>query len=173
MAPEDKEEAEEEEALEGGSAEANCGVAPEAEEAEEAAALEFALAEASRGVAPEEEEEAEEEAALEGGSAEASGVGLNAGGQRSRVGASGGPMEPRAASTTTEGQVHDLASTEFAVQTVAAANGSEAGGGGTAVVEETAQGVALEEEEAEEAAALASVSVNVSGGGMKTASSLV
>jgi hypothetical protein len=79
-------------------------------------------------------------------------------------------MEPTAASTTTEGQVHDLASTEFAVQTVAAAKGSEAGGGSTAVVKETAQGVSSEEEEAEEDAALANVSVNVNDGGMKTAS---
>jgi hypothetical protein len=53
-------------------------------------------------------------------------------------------MEPTAASTTTEGQVHDRASTKVAVQTVAAAKGSEAGGG-TVVVEETAQGVAPEE----------------------------
>jgi hypothetical protein len=85
------------------------------------------------------------------------------------VGASRGPIEPTAASTTTRGQVHDRASTEVAVQTVAAVKGNEAGGG-KAVVEETAQGVALEEEGAEEAAAMASVSVNVSGGGMKTAS---
>ena len=78
-------------------------------------------------------------------------------GHISRVGASGGPTEPTAASKTTRGQVHDSASTEVAVQTVAAVKGSEAGGGGKAVVEEMAQGVAVEEEGAEEAAALASV----------------
>jgi hypothetical protein len=104
-----------------------------------------------------EEDEAAEKAALEGGSAETSGGKVKTGEQRSRVGASGGPMEPTAASTTTEGQVHDRASTEVAVQTVAAVKVSEAGGGGKAVVEATAQGLALEEEGAEEAAALASV----------------
>jgi hypothetical protein len=112
--------------------------------------------ETARGVAPE-EEKVEEEAVLEDGSAEASGGGMNTGRHRSRLGATGGPMEPKAASTTTRGQVHDRARTEVAVQTVAGAKGSEAGGGGTAVVEETAQGVALEENKAEEAAALASV----------------
>jgi hypothetical protein len=111
---------------------------------------------ASRDVAPV-EEVAEEEAALEGSSANASRDGVQAGGLRCRVGARCGQIEPTAASTSTEGQVHYRASTEVAVQTVAAAKGSEAGGDGTAVVEETAQGVALEEEEAEEAAALASV----------------
>jgi hypothetical protein len=208
VAPEE-EEAEEEEALEGGSAEASRGVGPEEEEAaleggsaeasrgvatgeevaEEEAALEGGSAEASRGVAPE-EEVAEEAAALEGGSAEASGSGMKTGGHRSRVSASGGPMKPTAASTTTEGQVHDRASSEVAVQPVAAAEGSEAGGGGTVVVEETAHarpsteavedaddeareggagGVAPEEEEeAEEEAALEGGSAEASGGGVKT-----
>ena len=86
-----------------------------------------------------EEDEVAEKAALEGGSAETSGGKVKTGEQRSRVGASGGPMEPTAASTTTEGQVRDRASTEVAVQTVAAVKGSEAGGGGAVVVEETAQ----------------------------------
>ena len=102
-------------------------------------------------MAPEEEGEVEKEAALEGGSAEASGGGVKTGGHRSRVGAIGGPLEPAAASTTTEGQVHDGASTEVAVQTVAAAKGSEASGGGMAVVEEKAQGVKPDEEAAIEA----------------------
>ena len=77
---------------------------------------------ASRGVVSV-EEMAAEAAALEGGSATASGGGVMAGGLRRRVGASGGPMKPTAASTTMEGQVHDRASSEVAVQTVAAVKG--------------------------------------------------
>jgi hypothetical protein len=71
-------------------------------------------------------------------------------------------MGPTAASTTTREHFHDRASSDVAVQTVAAVKGSEAGGGGTAVVEETAQGVAPEEDEADEEASLEISSVKAS-----------
>jgi hypothetical protein len=61
----------------------------------------------------------------------ASGCEMKSGGRSSEVGASGGPMEPALASTTTAEQVLVGTSFEVAIQTAVAAESSEAGGGGT------------------------------------------
>ena len=81
-----------------------------------------------------EEQKEEENAAIgvmnDAPSAEhVSGGGMKTGGQGSGVGASGGPKEPTAFSTTTAKQVLNGECSAVVIQAVTAAKGSEAGGG--------------------------------------------